>query len=96
MCNQTQFALRSLSNLCKLVTPNSQLPLKSHITRAVRRQEVKVSVALSNSFFYFLGRDGPRDKTSGHELLFSVSCFVPGWHELTVIKFFAFFVRGPS
>ena len=28
------------------------------------------------------GRDGPRDKTSGHELLFSVSFFVLGWYEL--------------
>ena len=30
---------------------------------------VKFSVTLANSFFYcFGGRDGPRDKTSGHEL----------------------------
>ena len=63
---------------------------------------VKVSVALSNSFFHFLGRDGPRDKTSGHELLFSLSSFVLVRHELSfgrVIKFFkflaAFFVVGP-
>ena len=37
----------------------------------------EVSVALS-IFFSFWGRDGPRDKTSGHELLFSVSFFVLG------------------
>ena len=41
-------------------------------------------VALSKFFFFFGGgrggggRDGPRDKTSGHELLFSVSFFVLG------------------
>ena len=30
---------------------------------------VKFSVAFSNSFlFFFLGRDGPKDKTSGHKL----------------------------
>ena len=51
---------------------------------------LKVSVALSNSF-YFLGRDGPRDKTSGHELLFSVSSFVLGWHELSFRRVFKFF-----
>ena len=77
---------------------NSELSVTLEIAYYSGRKaaRVKVSVALSNSFFYFLGRDGPRDKTSGHELLFSVSCFVPGSHELTVIKFFAFFVRGPS
>ena len=55
------------------------------ITRAVRRHElIKVSVALSNSFFYFWGRDGLRDKTSGHELLFSVSFFCTRGHEFSV------------
>ena len=62
---------------------------------------VKVSVTLS-ILFYFWGRDGPRDKTSDHELLFSISFFVLGWHELSfrrVMKFFkfsvAFFVLEP-
>ena len=29
---------------------------------------VKFSIALSNYYFIFWGRDGPSDKTSGHEL----------------------------
>ena len=51
-----------------------------HASLIRKADRVKVSVALSNSFFS-LGRDGPRDKTSGHELLFSVSFFVLEWHE---------------
>ena len=49
-----------------------------------KANRVKVSVALSNSFFSLWGRDGPRDKTSGHELLFSASFFVLEWHEFSV------------
>ena len=45
-----------------------------------KADRVKVSVALS-IFFSLWGRDGPRDKTSGRELLFSVSFFVLEWHE---------------
>ena len=51
----------------------------------LKADRVKVSVALSN-FFSFWGRDGPRDKTSGHELLFSVSFFVLGWYELRFLS----------
>ena len=54
-----------------------------------KADRVKVSVALSN--FFFLGggggsRYGPRDKTSGHELLFSGSFFVLGWYELCFLS----------
>ena len=51
-----------------------------------KADRVKVSVALSNPFFSFWGRDGPRDKTSGHELLFSVSFFVLGCYELLFLS----------
>ena len=81
--------------------PLHAFSIQSLITRAVKRHELRFRYFYQIRL-YFWGRDRPRDETSGHELLFSISFFVLGWHELSfrhVIKFFkfsvAFFALGP-
>ena len=45
-----------------------------------------VLMPLAGHLVSFWGRDGPRDKTSGHELLFSGLFFVLGWYELRFLS----------
>ena len=64
-----------LVHIRKALATHSELEL-IHIAyySGRRAARVKISVALSNSF----RRDGPSNKTLGHELLLSVSFFVLG------------------